>query len=192
MGMQIRSSHPAHGGAGLKFSEISLKGAYILDLELKEDERGFFAASWSKEEFARRNLDADLVECNVSFNKLKGTVRGMHYQAEPYGQTKLVRCTNGSIYDVIIDLRPGSPTFKHWEGFELNCANRRMLYIPRGFAHGFQTLEDATEVLYQMSQPFNAAAGRGVRWNDPAFGVSWPLPVSVISPRDRDYPDTTE
>lgn len=171
------------------FKELSLKGAFVLDLEPKEDDRGFFALSWSKEEFLKRNLDAELAECNVSFNKSKGTVRGMHFQAEPHGQTKLVRCTSGSIFDVIIDLRSGSPTFKKWEGFELSQENRRMLYIPRGFAHGFQTLEDSSEVLYQMSQPFDAASGRGVRWNDPAFGVEWPLPVSVISPRDRDYPD---
>lgn len=189
MGMQVRGSHPSHGGAGLTFAELSIKGAFVLDLELKEDERGFFATSWSKHEFARRDLDSELSECNVSFNKNKGTLRGMHYQAEPYGQTKLVRCTQGAIYDVIVDLRPDSPTFKKWEGFELTARNRRMLYIPRGLAHGFQAIEDASEVLYQMAQPFNAAAGRGVRWNDPAFGISWPLPVSVISPRDRDYPD---
>lgn len=174
------------------FTELSLKGAFVLDLELKEDERGFFATSWSKQNFAKRNLDTELLECNISFNKLKGTVRGMHFQAEPHGQTKLVRCTKGAIYDAIIDLRPGSSTFKRWEGFELTCANRRMLYVPHGFAHGFQTLEDSTEVLYQMSQSFNAAAGRGVRWNDPAFAIAWPLPLTVISPRDRDYPDFTK
>lgn len=176
----------------MKFTELSLKGAFIIEMELIEDERGFFAASWSKREFGRRNLDSELHECNVSFNRVKGTIRGMHYQAEPHGQTKVVRCTKGAIYDAIIDLRPDSPTFKSWEGFELSEDNRRMLYIPRGFAHGFQSVRDSTEILYQMSQPFNASAGRGVRWNDPAFGIAWPMPPTVISPRDRDYPDFKE
>lgn len=171
------------------FTELPLKGAFVIEMELKADERGFFATSWSKQEFIRRELDSELHECNVSFNKVQGTIRGMHYQAEPHGQTKLVRCTKGSIFDVIIDLRPDSPTFKRWEGFELSEDNRRMLYIPRGFAHGFQSIRDSSEILYQMSQPFNASAGRGVRWNDPAFAIEWPMPLTVISPRDRDYPD---
>lgn len=173
----------------MKFTESRLKGAYLIEIEPIEDARGFFALSWSSKEFEARGLDANLVECNISFNKPKGTVRGMHYQAAPYAQPKLVRCTMGSIHDVIIDLRPSSPTYKQWIGVELGASNRRMLYIPSGCAHGFQTLEDHTEVFYQMSGVFNAESGRGVRWNDPAFGIQWPLDLTVISPRDRDYPD---
>lgn len=171
------------------FVETKLEGAYLVKLEPYEDERGFFALSWSKKEFAARGLESRLAECNVSFNRKKGTLRGMHYQEAPYGQVKLVRCTRGAIFDVIVDLRPSSPTFKQWEGTELSAENRHALYVPRDFAHGFQTLTDDAEILYQMSDPFVPGSGRGVRWNDPAFGIDWPDDVRIINQRDADYPD---
>jgi dTDP-4-dehydrorhamnose 3,5-epimerase len=171
------------------FRETTLTGAFLLELESFEDKRGFFALAWSEKEFAQRGLSPHLAECNISFNKKKGTLRGMHYQAAPNGQAKLVRCTMGSIYDVIIDLRTGSPTFRQWVGVELTAANRRMLYVPKEFAHGFQTLEDDTETFYQMSDIYVPESGRGVRWNDPAFDISWPETVTLMNERDRTYPD---
>ena len=172
------------------FKETKLSGAFLLELERFEDERGFFARTWSEKEFAERGLQSFLAECNISFNKKKGTLRGMHYQAPPHGQAKIVRCTKGSIYDVVIDLRNDSPTFKQSVGVQLTASNRLTLYVPIGFAHGFQTLEDDTEVFYQMSSPYVAESGRGVRWNDPAFAIHWPddTPV-IINERDRAYPD---
>lgn len=161
-----------------------------MEPEKFEDERGFFAHSWSEREFALRGLPSRLVECSISFNRKRGTLRGMHYQAAPHGQVKLVRCTMGSIYDVIIDLRPGSPTFKQWVGVELAAGNHRMLYIPKDFAHGFQTLENKTEVFYQMSDVYAPESARGVRWNDPAFGIAWPAARNrIINERDGTYPD---
>lgn len=171
------------------FKETKLEGCFVIELEKLADERGFFARSWSAEEFARHGLGSDLVECNISSNKHAGTLRGMHYQAAPHGQTKLVRCTMGAIYDVVIDLRSSSPTFKQWVGVELSASNHLMLFIPKDFAHGFQTLEDNSEVFYQMSYPYVQESGRGVRWNDPAFGIEWPLPVKVINARDNSYKD---
>lgn len=171
------------------FTETILRGAFIIEPERFEDERGFFARSWSQQEFAAHGLDAHLVECNISFNKRKGTLRGMHFQAAPHGQVKIVRCTMGEIHDVIIDLRPDSSTFKQWVGVELTAQNRRILYIPGEFAHGFQTLIDDTEVSYQMSAYCAAQSARGVRWNDPAFGIVWPLEVEVINDRDDSYED---
>ena len=171
------------------FRETKLEGCFVIELEKLADERGFFARSWSAEEFARHGLDLDLVECNISMNKHAGTLRGMHYQAPPHGQTKLVRCTMGAIYDVVIDLRSSSPTFKQWVGVELSASNHLMLFIPKDFAHGFQTLEDNSEVFYQMSNPYVQESGYGVRWDDPAFGIEWPLPVKVINPRDNSYKD---
>ena len=171
------------------FVETKLDGAYLVKLEPYEDERGFFALSWSEKEFAARALESRLVECNVSFNRKKGTLRGMHYQEAPYGQVKLVRCTRGAIFDVIIDLRASSPTFKQWVGTELSAENHHALYIPRDFAHGFQTLTDDAEILYQMSDPFVPGSGRGVRWNDPAFGITWPHSDRRILERDNEYPD---
>jgi dTDP-4-dehydrorhamnose 3,5-epimerase len=172
------------------FRETKLEGAFIVELEKFEDERGFFAHSWSEREFAQQGLETRLVECSISFNRKRGTLRGMHYQAAPHGQVKLVRCTRGSIYDVIIDLRTGSPTFKQWVGVELTAANRLMLYIPRDFAHGFQTLGDDTEVFYQMSAVYAPESGRGVRWNDAAFGIDWPEPENIIiNERDKSYRD---
>ncbi len=169
------------------FTETNLKGAFIIDPERIEDERGFFARTWCQTEFEAHGLDTRLVQCNISFNAKKGTLRGMHYQASPYEETKLVRCTMGALYDVIIDLRPASPTFKQWIAVELTADNRRMLYIPGGFAHGFQTLEDSTEVFYQMSEIYHSESARGVRWDDPAFVVEWPLPDPIMSAKDRTY-----
>jgi dTDP-4-dehydrorhamnose 3,5-epimerase len=171
------------------FTETKLEGAFVVELEKLEDKRGFFALSWSQKAFAERGLNSSLVECNVSFNKKKGTLRGMHYQQAPYSQAKLVRCTRGAIYDVIIDLRESSPTMKQWLGVELTADNRKMLYVPVNFAHGFQTLADNTEVLYQMSAVYVPESGRGVRWNDPAFGITWPGKVTSISEQDRTYAD---
>jgi dTDP-4-dehydrorhamnose 3,5-epimerase len=171
------------------FTETKLQGAFIIDIDRIEDERGFFARTWCQREFEAHGFCTQLVQCNISFNKHKGTLRGMHYQAAPYAEAKLVRCTSGAIYDVIIDLRPDSPTFKRWVAVELRAANRRMLFIPEGFAHGFQTLADDTEVFYQMSQFYAPEYARGVRWDDPAFGVSWPAEKRIISERDRSFPD---
>ncbi|MBI5665328.1 MAG: dTDP-4-dehydrorhamnose 3,5-epimerase [Nitrospirae bacterium] len=171
------------------FKETKLKGAYIIEPERFEDERGFFARTCCKREFQDHGLNFHVAQCNISFNKSKGTLRGMHYQAGPHAEAKLVRCTQGSIYDVIIDLRPESKTYKNWFAVELNKDNRNMLYIPEHFAHGFLTLEDHAEVFYQMSEFYNAESTRGVRWDDPAFSIHWPAAVSVISGRDRDCPD---
>ncbi len=171
------------------FTETKLKGAFVIELEKFEDERGFFALSWSQDEFAKRGLESSLAECNVSFNKKRGTLRGMHYQEDPHGQVKLLRCTMGAIYDVIIDLRHQSLTFKQWFGVELSAKTHLMLYLPKGFAHGFQTLEDNSEIFYQMSSPYLPQSGRGVRWNDPAFGIEWPHPTRIMSERDKNYRD---
>jgi dTDP-4-dehydrorhamnose 3,5-epimerase len=171
------------------FLETKLPGAFIIDLEQLEDERGFFARTWSEQEFASRGLHPRLVETDVSVNLRKGTLRGMHFQIAPHAQPKLVRCTAGAVYDVFIDLRPDSPTFKQWASVELTAANRRQVYIPEGFAHGFQSLVDNTEVLYQMSAPFVSESASGVRWNDPVFGIDWPPAERIIIARDQAYPD---
>lgn len=173
------------------FVETKLKGAFIVELDLREDERGFFARSWCMDEFARHGLNSRLVQCNVSFNKQRGTLRGMHYQVEPYPEAKLVRCTRGAIYDAIIDLRTDSTTFKKWFAVELTAENRRALYVPEGFAHGFQTLTDNAEVFYQMSEFYHPECARGLRWDDPAFSVAWPLPIAAMSLRDIQYLDFT-
>lgn len=174
------------------FTETFLKGAFIVEPEKREDERGFFARTWCQREFRDYGLNTSLVQCNISFNKRKGTLRGMHFQTPPYEEAKLVRCTMGAIYDVIIDLRPNSDTFKKWFALELSSENRKMLYVPEGFAHGFVTLTDNTEVFYQMSQFYHPEYAAGVRWDDPAFNISWPLDVKVISDKDRSYPDFKE
>ena len=173
------------------FKETPLNGAFVIELERREDERGFFARTWDQQEFESRGLNPKVVQCNTSFNKKRGTLRGMHYQAKPYQEAKLVRCTRGAIYDVIIDLRPDSPTFKRWVAAELTADNYRMHHIPEGFAHGFLTLEDRTEVFYQMSEFYHLASARGVRWDDPAFEIQWPIAVQVISDRDKNYPNFT-
>jgi len=169
----------------LKITEASLKGAYIVDIDPTEDERGFFARSWCKNEFQKYGLNTNFVQSNVSFNLKKGTLRGMHYQAPPHEEIKLVRCTMGAIFDVIIDLRPASPTFNLSFSTELTSVNRRSLYIPKGFAHGFQTLEDNTEVFYQMSEFFHPESARGLRWDDLTFNINWPLVDKIISIKDK-------
>jgi dTDP-4-dehydrorhamnose 3,5-epimerase len=171
------------------FRETRVQGAFEISLERKVDERGFFARSWCEVEFKRHNLNPRLVQCNVSFNAQKGTLRGMHYQDAPYPEAKLVRCTRGAIYDVVLDLRPHSETFKHWAGVMLTSENRRMLYVPERCAHGFLTLEDDTEVFYQMSEFYHPELSRGVRWDDDAFQIDWLGQVRVISERDRTYPN---
>jgi dTDP-4-dehydrorhamnose 3,5-epimerase len=171
------------------FKEITLKGAFMIEPERRHDERGFFARTWCQREFAAKGLPPAWVQCNISFSRQRGTLRGMHYQAAPYEEAKLVRCTMGAIYDVIIDLRHESPTFRQWLALELTADNRRMLFIPQGFAHGFQTLADDSEVFYQMSQFYAPEYARGVRWDDPAFRVSWPAEKRIISERDRSFPD---
>ena len=171
------------------FRETPLKGAYVIEFDPVPDERGFFARSFCVQEFAEHGLNPNLVQCNVSFNEKKCTLRGMHYQVRPHEEAKLVRCTRGALFDVIIDLRPDSPTFKQWFGIELTSENRKALYIPEGFAHGFQTLEEETEVFYQMSALYHPESARGIRHDDPAFGIEWPLPHSIISPKDASYED---
>ena len=171
------------------FEETILKGVYLIKPERLEDERGFFARVWCRKEFESHGLDTVLVQCNVSFNASKGTLRGMHYQVPPHEEVKLVRCTMGAIYDIIVDLRKDSPTYRRYFGEVLSAENRNMFYIPEGFAHGFITLEDRTEVYYQMSAFYDSESARGVRWNDPALGIRWPAEVRVISERDRSYPD---
>ena len=171
------------------FTETELEGAFVIEPERLEDRRGFFARTWCQREFQAHGLNPRLVQCSISFNKKKGTLRGMHYQVPPYEETKLVRCTMGAIYDVIIDLRKHSRTFKRWVAVELTTQNRRALYIPEGLAHGFQTLEDNTEVFYQISEFYHPEASRGVRWNDPAFRIVWPNDIIVVSDKDREYPD---
>ncbi len=172
----------------MKFTETKLKGTYIIEPELLTDERGFFARSWCQKEFTERGLNPNLVQCNISFNLKKGTLRGMHYQTKPYEEAKLVRCTTGAIHDVIIDLRPESSTFKQWVAVELTAENRKMLYIPEGIAHGFQTLVDNTEVFYQMSEFYHPDLARGIRWNDPELSLEWPLKEFIISEKDTSYP----
>jgi len=171
------------------FTETALKGAFIIEPEQLSDERGFFARTWCQKEFLNHGLNPNIVQCSISYNRKKGTLRGMHYQAAPHEETKLVRCTAGAIYDVIVDLRKDSSTFRKWISAELNEENRKMLYIPAGFAHGFQTLADNTEVFYQMSEFYTASHARGIRWNDPAFDIRWPFEVSVMSEKDEQIPD---
>ena len=171
------------------FTETELAGAFILEPEILADERGFFARTCCRREFQAQGLNTEWVQCNISFNRKKGTLRGMHYQAAPYEEIKLVRCTMGAIYDVIIDLRLESSTLRESVAVVLTARNRKMLYIPEGVAHGFLTLEDNTEVFYQMGEYYVAECARGVRWNDPSFGIQWPADVRVISERDRNYPD---
>lgn len=171
------------------FRETKLTGAFIIEVEKKEDERGFFSRTWSAREFEARGLDAGVAECNVSFNKKKGTLRGLHFQCAPFAQNKLVRCTRGAVYDVVVDLRPDSETFKQWVATELNEENLLMFYIPEGLAHGFQTMKENTEIFYQMSEIYVPECSRGVRWDDPAFGIEWPEAERIIIDRDRNYPD---
>ncbi len=181
----LRATH-ATQDPPVKFSETKLAGAYLITPELLTDGRGFFARSFCQEEFAQHGLDTRTTQCNISYNEKRNTLRGMHYQIEPYGEVKLVRCTRGEIFDVIVDLRPDSPTKLQWYGVNLTAENRHMLYIPAGFAHGFQTLTDHAEVFYQMSTLYMAHAARGVPWNDPDLGIDWPeAQHRVISVKDQ-------
>ena len=170
------------------FTETRLKGAYLIELERLEDERGFFARTFCQNQFWAYGLNPKVVQCNVSYNKLKGTLRGMHYQVEPKAEAKLVRCTRGSVHDVIIDVRPESTTCYQWVSVKLSADNHRMLYIPEGFAHGFQTLEDDTEIFYQMSELYSPEHAHGLRWDDPVFGIDWPLENKIISDKDKSHP----
>jgi dTDP-4-dehydrorhamnose 3,5-epimerase len=169
------------------FTETKLEGVYVIAPEFIEDERGFFARLWTPEEFEERGLNPRLVQSNISYNRKRGTLRGMHFQVKPHEEAKLVRCTRGALYDVALDVRPDSPTYLQWEPVELTEENRLMFYVPEGFAHGYQTLSDDTEVFYQMSELYHPQAARGLRWDDPKLGINWPLPVSVISERDTQF-----
>jgi dTDP-4-dehydrorhamnose 3,5-epimerase len=171
------------------FKDTGIDGVWVIEPERHEDERGFFARTWDPDEFAERGLNPELAQCSISFNRARGTLRGLHYQAPPHEEAKLVRCTAGSIFDVAVDLRPDSSTFRDWFGVELSAENRRSLYVPEGCAHGFLTLADDCEVHYQISQAYVPEAGRGVRWNDPLFAIRWPGEVVVITERDGSYPD---
>jgi dTDP-4-dehydrorhamnose 3,5-epimerase len=170
------------------FEATTLPGAYTIEMTRVDDERGFFARSFCAEEFAARGLPHAMPQCSVSFNSRRATLRGMHYRAEPHAEDKLVRCTAGAIYDVIVDLRAGSPTLRRWYGTELTAENRRSLFVPKGFAHGFITLRDDTEVYYMISMPYVSGFDRGVRWNDPAFGIVWPIQPALMAARDAAYP----
>ncbi len=173
----------------MKFIPTFLSGAYIIEPEFQEDERGGFSRTFCRKEFEGMGLNPNIAQCNISFNHNKGTLRGMHYQVEPHAEAKLVRCTRGSIYDVIIDLRPEMQEFKKWFSVELSAENQKMLYIPEGFAHGFQTLTDNTEIFYQMSGFYFPESARGVRWDDPCFNIKWPEDNRIISQKDLEYPD---
>jgi dTDP-4-dehydrorhamnose 3,5-epimerase len=174
------------------FNKTEFNGVYIIELEKKTDERGFFARAWDKKKFEEHGLNSKLIQCNISFNKKKGILRGMHYQIAPYEEAKLIRCTKGKIFDVVIDLRSKSNTFKQWFGIEISDENYKMLYVPEGFAHGFQTLEDNTEVFYQMSEMYMPDYVRGVRYNDEIFNIGWPITPTIISEKDRIYPSFKE
>ncbi len=172
----------------MKFAPTPLAGACVIDIEPKADARGFFARAFCRAEFSAHGLNPALDQCSISFNHARGTLRGMHYQAPPHEEDKLVRCTAGAIYDAIVDIRAGSPTRGKWFGVELSAANRRQLFIPKGFAHGFLTLSNDAEVFYQISVPFQPEGARGIRWDDPAIGIAWPFAPAVISPRDAALP----
>ena len=171
------------------FERLLLEGAYLLKLEKHEDERGFFARTFCCKEFNERELNSDIVQCSISHNAQKGTLRGMHYQVAPYEEVKLVQCIRGAIYDVIVDLRPNSATYCQWVGVELSDNNDSLIYVPKGFAHGFQTLTDDAVVYYQISEYYAPEFARGVRWNDPAFGIKWLLTNPIISTKDSQLPD---
>ncbi len=173
----------------MKFLQTPLEGAYVVEIQPISDERGFFSRLWCRQEFQDAGLHASFAQHSISFNRSRGTLRGMHFQLPPHEEVKIVRCSSGAIWDVILDLRSGSPTFCRWFAAELSAHNRKSLYVPAGFAHGFQTLSDDAEVLYQISEPYFSESARGVRWNDPAFGIEWPLPNPILSNRDREYED---
>ena len=172
----------------MKFTELPLKGAFIIDLEKREDARGFFARYWCQEELVQIGLDANIVQINNSMTQYKGTVRGLHFQRPPKAETKIVRCIRGAVWDVIVDLRQCSPTYRKWHAVELNEENRIMIYIPKGFAHGFQTLADSTELLYLHSEFYSSEHEGGLRYDDPSVGVQWSIPMTAISVKDQNYP----
>ena len=176
----------------MQFRTTPLDGLYVLDIQPAEDERGFFARTWCAEEARRQGLVTEVVQCSLSYSRLRGTLRGLHFQTPPHAETKLVRCVRGSLYDVSVDLRRASPTFGRWFAAELSAKNRKAVYIPAGFAHGIQTLEDDTEMLYQISTPYCAEASRGVRWDDPALDIPWPLSPTAVSQRDLSWPGLDE
>jgi dTDP-4-dehydrorhamnose 3,5-epimerase len=176
----------------LRLTETELPGVHVLDVEPQSDDRGFFARTFDAREFDARRLDPRVAQCSLSFNKRAGTLRGMHFQVAPHGEAKLVRCVSGALFDVALDLRPHAATYLHWVGVELSAENRRALYIPEDVAHGFQTLVDATEILYSISEFYEPAAARGVRWDDPAFEIEWPEAERTISERDLSWPDFDE
>ena len=173
----------------MKFTATRLSGVFLIELESISDDRGWFARSFCASEIEELGLSFSVAQANISFNRFAGTVRGMHLQKEPFAESKIVRCTRGAIYDVVIDLRPDSETYCEWSGVELNADNRHALFIPEGFAHGFQALTDGSEVHYLMSAPYNPSAASGVRHDDPAFGIEWPIDISTLSERDRSWPD---
>jgi len=173
----------------MKFVETALDGAFIIDLEKRSDDRGFFARFFCKIEFRNNNLNSDIVQINNSLSKSKATLRGMHYQLAPKAEDKIIRCVKGSLYDVILDLRADSATFGKWYGLELTAENRKMLYVPKGFAHGFITLEDYTEALYLVTEYYSPETERGIRWNDPKFSINWPITPLIISDKDQNFPD---
>ena len=187
MGRKVCHSYTRGENLFMKFFETELKGSYIIELEKLEDERGFFTRIWDKKKIQDKGLDTDLVQMSFSFTKKKGTLRGMHFQKKPFEETKLVRCTRGKIFDVIIDLRAESNTYKKWIGMELKSDDFKMLYIPEGFAHGFQTLEDNTEVFYQVSNWFSPEHERGIRWDDKELDIKWPIDNPIISKKDLSY-----
>ncbi|HZO80957.1 MAG TPA: dTDP-4-dehydrorhamnose 3,5-epimerase [Candidatus Binataceae bacterium] len=176
----------------MEFKETAVAGAFVVAPERLDDERGFFARTFCRREFAQRGLNPQVSQSSVSFNPKRGTLRGLHYQAPPHAECKLVRCTRGAIFDVIIDLRPHSPSYRRWAATELSAQNHRLIYIPEGIAHGFLTLADDCEVFYEISESYHPECTRGVRWNDPAFHVRWPFPPALMSERDRSYPDFAE
>lgn len=176
----------------MRFRETELLGAFVIELEALEDSRGFFARVWCEKEFEEHGLVPRIAQVNTSFNVKAGTLRGMHYQTAPHEETKVVRCTRGSLYDVIVDLRPDSPTYKRWTGVELTATNHTMLYVPAKFAHGFITLEDSTELTYLISEAYAPGVARAIRWDDPEFNIEWPRPVEEISDKDAGWPDFAE
>ena len=176
----------------MEFHSTKLRDAYLVQLEPAQDNRGFFARTFCVEEFAARGLEINYPQHSISFSTRKGTLRGMHYQRDPHSEAKLVRCVQGAILDVIIDIRPNSPTYRRWQAFELSSVNGYQLYIPKGFAHGFQTLSNDVEVSYLISASYKPEAAHGIRYNDPAFGIRWPLPVTELSEKDLQWPDFSE
>jgi dTDP-4-dehydrorhamnose 3,5-epimerase len=188
MGREICCTNSDGADFPVRFTETFIPGAFVIDIEPKRDDRGFFARSFSADEFAVRGLNPAVTQTSISFNVKRGTLRGRHYQCRPHGEAKLVRCLSGSVYDVIVDLRAGSPTAKQWFAVELSAANYRMIYIPEGCAHGFQTLADNSELHYQMSEFFHPESTRGFHWSDGQFDIPWPIPETVVSQRDQELP----